>query len=97
MRLTDVALERIDGARDREIGLAGAGGADAERDVVRLDVLQVRDLVRRAAVQVGAARAQARHVVVARPASARRRARCDVISTRPSWMSSTDSGFSARA
>ena len=53
MRLTRVALERVDRARDREVGLAGAGGADRERDVVRLDVVQVLDLVRRAAVQVG--------------------------------------------
>ncbi len=92
--LDGVALERVDGAGDGEIGLAGARGADRERDVVLLDVLQVERLVRRAAVQVGAARAQERRC---RRPRRRDRARCVVISIRPSWMSSTDSGFSACA
>ena len=55
--LDRVALERIDGAGDGEIGLAGAGGTDAEGDVVFLDVAQVEDLVRRPPVQVGASSA----------------------------------------
>ncbi len=91
--LDGVALERVDGAGDGEVRLAGAGRADAERDVVLLDVLQVQRLVRRAAVQIGAARAQARAVVVAAAGAAR----CVVISISPSWMSSTDSDFSASA
>ena len=36
-----VALERVDRAGDREVGLAGAGRADAEGDVVAEDVPQV--------------------------------------------------------
>ena len=56
-----VALERVDGAGDREVGLARARGTDAERDVVARDVLEVRDLVGRASVQVrdGACAAEA--------------------------------------
>ena len=61
--LDRVALERVDRAGDGEIGLAGARRADAERDVVGLDVAQVLDLVRRAAVQVGASRLQDRLIV----------------------------------
>ena len=63
--LDRVALQCVDGAGDGEVGLAGARRADAERDVVLRDVLQVRDLVGRAAVQVGAARPQFRAVVAA--------------------------------
>ena len=59
-----VALERIDRARDRQIGLAGAGRADAEGDVVGLDLLQIFDLARRAAVQIGAPRFELRRVAV---------------------------------
>ena len=55
--LDDVAFQRVDRAGDGEIRLAGAGRSDAESDVVVLDVLQIRDLVRRSAVQVGAASA----------------------------------------
>src|SRR5204863_6089703 len=47
-------------AGHREVGFAGTGWTDAERDVVRLDVLQIRDLVRRAAMQIRAPRAQHR-------------------------------------
>ena len=57
--LDGIALERIDGAGDREVGLAGAGRADAERDVVTQDVLQVLDLVWSSPGEVGAPRAQA--------------------------------------
>ena len=53
-----VALEGVDGGGDREIGLAGAGRADAEGDVVFLDVAQILCLVRRAAMQVGLFRQQ---------------------------------------
>jgi hypothetical protein len=44
-----VALQRLDGAGDREIGLAGAGRADAEGQVMVADVAQVLRLVRAAA------------------------------------------------
>ena len=64
-----VALERVDRARHREVGLAGAGRADAEGDVVGEDVLDVLHLVRRAAVQVGAAREQLRAAPSRRAAS----------------------------
>jgi hypothetical protein len=49
-----VALERVHRARHREVGLAGAGGADAEGAIVGEDVIDVLDLVRRAAMQVRA-------------------------------------------
>ena len=55
-----VALERVDRAGNGEVRLAGARGSDAEAQVVRLDCFQIRDLVRRAPVQVGASRAQHR-------------------------------------
>ena len=42
--LNRIALQRIHGRSHGEIGLAGAGRADAERDVVRLNVLQVLNL-----------------------------------------------------
>ena len=42
-----VVVQRIDRHRDREIGLAGAGRADAEIDVVRGDRVQITLLVRR--------------------------------------------------
>src|SRR5207248_9428105 len=61
-----VALERIDRAGDREIGLAGAGGADAQGQVMREDVLDVLHLMRRAAVQIGAARKELRPALVRR-------------------------------
>ena len=93
--LDRVALERVDGAGDGEVRLAGARGADAERDVVLLDVLQVERLVRRAAVQIGAARAQERRGLVVDGVAPR--CLCVASSIRPSWMSSTDSGFSASA
>jgi hypothetical protein len=51
--LDQVALEGIDGRGDGEIGLAGAGRADAEGDVVFLDRLQVFHLARCTAVQLG--------------------------------------------
>ncbi len=38
--LDRVALERVDGAGDREIGLAGSRRSDAERDVVFADVAE---------------------------------------------------------
>ena len=56
--LDRVALERVDRARDREIGLAGARRPDAERDVVRRIASRYAIWFGRAAVQVGAARAQ---------------------------------------
>src|SRR5438105_486718 len=49
-----VALERIDGAGDREEGLARAGGADTESKIVGEDVLDVLDLVRRSPMEVHA-------------------------------------------
>src|SRR5256885_4732752 len=54
------SFQRVDRAGNGEIRLAGAGRSDAESDVVVLDVLQIRDLVRRSPVQVGAASAQYR-------------------------------------
>ena len=60
--LDQIAFEGIDGGSDGEIGLAGAGRADAEGDVVFLDRLQVGDLARRAAVQFGLAGDQLRPV-----------------------------------
>ena len=62
--LDRVALQRVDGAGHREVRLAGAGRTDAERDVVRGDRLEVRHLVGRAAVQVGAPRVQHRRAVL---------------------------------
>ena len=56
MRLTFSRSQRVHRAGDREEGLAGAGRADADRDVVREDAVDVLDLVRRAAVQVRPAR-----------------------------------------
>src|SRR2546429_576938 len=58
--LHGVALERVDGAGNGEVRLARSGGPYSKRDVVRLDRLQIRDLVRRASVQIGAPRAQRR-------------------------------------
>src|SRR2546421_11059044 len=55
-----VALERIDRARHGEVGLAGARRADADGQVMREDALDVLDLVRRAPVQIRAARHQLR-------------------------------------
>src|ERR1700676_865333 len=52
--LDRIALERIDGARDGEVGLAGSSRTDAEGDVVFLNVAQVQNLIRRAPVQIGA-------------------------------------------
>ena len=62
--LDDVALERVDGRRHREVGLAGPRRADAEGDVVGQHGGDVVALPRRAAVQVGAARVQLRLSVV---------------------------------
>ena len=45
MRLTCLADQRGDGHGDGEIGLAGAGGADAEDEVVALDGFEVAALV----------------------------------------------------
>ena len=91
-----VAFERIDRAGDGEVGLAGAGRADAERDVVLLDVLEIE----RSGCGVRPCRSAPGACAAAAPivAARRRRARgCVASSTRPSWMSSTDSGFSACA
>ena len=52
------ALQRIDRAGHRQVGLASAGRSDAEGDVVRGDVFQVGALVDGARAQVGAARRQ---------------------------------------
>src|SRR3546814_1971964 len=43
-----VAFQRVHGAGDRKIGLAGAGRADAEIQIVRRDVFQVLLLLRAA-------------------------------------------------
>jgi hypothetical protein len=59
MRCDLITLEGIHGAGHGEIGLAGAGRADAEADVVFLDLAQILHLMRRAAVQIGAPRQQA--------------------------------------
>ncbi len=45
MRLTFFATRNDDGLRHREIGLAGAGRADAEDDVVGFDRVEVFPLV----------------------------------------------------
>lgn len=58
-----IALQRIHGAGDGEIRLARAGRPDAERHVVRDDLLQILALHRRPATQVGAARVQRRAVI----------------------------------
>eukprot|EP01022_Parablepharisma_sp_SALTPOND_P035640 TRINITY_DN959_c0_g7_i1.p1 TRINITY_DN959_c0_g7~~TRINITY_DN959_c0_g7_i1.p1 ORF type:complete len:661 (+),score=231.75 TRINITY_DN959_c0_g7_i1:1723-3705(+) len=60
--LHGVALQRIDRAGYRQVGLAGTGGADAEGDVVLQDGIEVLALVRRAAAQVMLARLQYRAV-----------------------------------
>ena len=52
------ALERVDRTGHGEKGLAGARRADAEADVVAEDAADVAELVRRAPLQVGVARAQ---------------------------------------
>ena len=46
MRLDLLALQRLHGLRHREVGLAGAGGADAEHDRVLVDRVDVRLLAR---------------------------------------------------
>ncbi len=51
-----VALERVDRAGHREVGLASTRGPDAERQIVLENALDVLHLVRRASVQVLAAR-----------------------------------------
>jgi hypothetical protein len=61
---------------------------------VRLYGLQVRDLVRRAAVQIGAASTQQRNAGrILRERDGPNASPRVAISTSPSWMSSTDSGF----
>ena len=57
-----VAFQRIDGAGDGQIRLAGVGRADAEGHIMFEDVLQVLALVRRTSAQVAAARLQHRAV-----------------------------------
>ena len=61
-----VALQRLDGARDREIGLAGARRADAEVQVDRLHVAQILLLVRTPRAHEAAARLD-RDLVVRTP------------------------------
>jgi hypothetical protein len=56
MLLHRAALQRVDRAGHRQVGLAGAGRADAEGDVVRGHVLQVARLVGRAPAHLAAAR-----------------------------------------
>ncbi|TSE25593.1 hypothetical protein Tsedi_01178 [Tepidimonas sediminis] len=58
--LHGAALQRIDRARHRQIRLAGARGADAERDVVPGDGGQIARLVGGAAADLAAARLQHR-------------------------------------
>ncbi len=60
--LDQIALESIDRTGHREIGLAGASRADAERDVMFLNRLQVSDLAWCAAVQLGLAGDQLRAI-----------------------------------
>jgi hypothetical protein len=60
--LHGAALQRVHGAGHGQIGLAGAGRADAEADVVLGDVFQIQRLVGRAGAQIGAARSQLRAV-----------------------------------
>ena len=97
--LDRVALERVDGARDREIRLAGARGPDAEGDVVRLDVASGT----RSGSACGRADRRGAYAAARTSASSPRAATAAdaaprvAISTSPSWMSSTDSGFSAAA
>jgi hypothetical protein len=52
------ALQRVHGHRHRQVGLAGAGRANAEGDVVVGNVVQVHALHRSAGLQVGPARLQ---------------------------------------
>src|SRR5690606_7030269 len=58
-----VACHGVDGAGDGEVGLTGTRGADPERDVVVLDLLQIFDLTRSAAMQVTSPCHQCRHAV----------------------------------
>ncbi len=93
MRFTASRSQRVDRAGHREIGLAGAGRADAEGDVVLAGCCsRYCDLARRAAVQVGPARHQrgcrrprrARGGAAARPRSGRAACRrCDRSSRAP--------------
>src|SRR4051812_4092910 len=55
-----VSLERVDRAGHGQVGLPGTRGPDAEGEVVRQDVLYVLHLVRRAPMQIGAAREELR-------------------------------------
>ena len=63
-----VALVGIDGGGNGKVSLAGSGRADAEGDVVLLNLPQVLHLMGRASVQVGFARQQTggglRHPIV---------------------------------
>ena len=91
--LDRVALERVDGAGDGEVGLAGARRTDAERDVVL--VMSLRYSIWLGVRPCRSARRVRRRGAVG---GVRRRGGSRPlrrISTRPSWMSSTDSGFSA--
>src|SRR5690606_788030 len=63
--LDRVALQRVHRAGDGEVGLAGAGRADAEGDVVRQDVPEVVALARRTAAQVAAPSVEDRSLVLA--------------------------------
>ena len=56
--LDNIPLEGVNRAGDGEVSLTGTSGASAEGDVVLLDVLQIKDLVGRAPVQIRATRAQ---------------------------------------
>ena len=57
-----VALKGIDRRGHCQVGLAGAGRADAESDVVFLNVLQVFDLAWRAAMELALAGNQLRPI-----------------------------------
>jgi hypothetical protein len=59
--LHQIAFQRVHRAGHRQIGLAGAGRADAEGDVEFLDLPQVLILARGARMQIGLARHQHRH------------------------------------
>ena len=75
-----VALIGVHGGRHREVGLPGAGGTDGEGDIVVLNLPQVLDLSRRAAVEVSFARQQRRRRIRRLPpADQLHQAKLDVI------------------
>ena len=59
-------MQRFDGAGDREIGLAGTGRTDAEREVVHAHLVEILALVRSAAADAAALSVHHRFTAVRR-------------------------------